>query len=868
MVDEQVLVLGAEDLRFTSEETAILRQRLGGDASRDTRAEGWVAGILLGGAPRQLGAADGSLVDTYVQREVLAPLSLHARRWLEALAVLDTITPERATRLLGDGPWPARLAVLADRCPFLVADASGSYRLHTLVREALTRRLRRASPNRARRLWAAVRSLAEQAGDTAAAVNAYHELGDIEAAVALVTRTVDDAIRAGRWTPALGTLALLPERLRQEHPDLALAEAHALVQSGRPAQARQVAEAVLEHGGRTGIVGTQLRALVELANIARYTGDVEAAQDWLTAADHLLLTASLPGRERRLLEGRVLGLRGVCAAVSGQVDAARAALESAERVLLPEGTSRELAVIQFNLGTLCVRTGDYAAARTALASSSSHWRQLRDRGMLATTQLVLGNLQLRTGDLDAAFAMVSRAIESARLAGALRTEAHGLATLGALQRGYGRLGDAAGTLDTTIRVAQEIAERELLVRALTQRAEVAILGDDIATARELLARAHAEAQRLESRVERAIVARALGRLLLAEQSGYAAIEALHDALRDGGEAWGPDERLVAMYWLGKAHLDTGQFHLAESVLRQALQLAAEVGGGPVLAGPAAEDCRLLQYGRQIGIEPAAIGEIERLAARRRAWSGAVAVTRASGALADAPRVEVRMFGSLLVHLEGLVVDPGGKRDRARELLALLALHPAGLPSGEIAEILYPEMDPRRAQHNVRMAVYLLRQLLRSKSAVRYATLSYGLAPQLDLWVDTRAFDAATKGSRGTVGAPAVRALEDALELYRAPLLADAGWAWIAPFREGYARRATEAALRLSELLASTDLARSDAVAEHALALEPDNEAAFERLVRNAETRRDGTAREALLRRYPSLASRLGIRARTGMPRAM
>ena len=142
---------------------------------------------------------------------------------------------------------------------------------------------------------------------------------------------------------------------------------------------------MLEHGGRTGIVGTQVRALVELANIARYTGDVEAAQDWLTAADHLLLTASLPGRERRLLEGRVLGLRGVCAAVSGQVDAARAALESAERVLLPEGTSRELAVIQFNLGTLCVRTGDYAAARTALASSSSHWRQLRDRGMLATT---------------------------------------------------------------------------------------------------------------------------------------------------------------------------------------------------------------------------------------------------------------------------------------------------------------------------------------------------------------------------------------------------------------------------------------------------------------------------------------------------
>ena len=135
VVDERVLVLGAEDLRFTPEETVFLRQQLGGDPSNDSRAEGWVAGILLGGAPRQLGAADGSLVDTYVQREVLAPLSADARRWLETLALIDTITPERAARLLGPGPWPARLAALADRCPFLVPDHKASYRLHALVRE-------------------------------------------------------------------------------------------------------------------------------------------------------------------------------------------------------------------------------------------------------------------------------------------------------------------------------------------------------------------------------------------------------------------------------------------------------------------------------------------------------------------------------------------------------------------------------------------------------------------------------------------------------------------------------------------------------------------------------------------------------------
>src|SRR5438132_1326640 len=142
-------------------------------------------------------------------------------------------------------------------------------------------------------------------------------------------------------------LALLPESVRRERPWLALAEAHALVQCGRPVQARQVAEAVLEHGGRTGSVSVQVRALVELGNIARYTGDADAAQDWLTAADHLLRAAGLPDHEHRLLEGRLLGLRGVCAAVSGQMDVARDALESAERVLMRGGTTRELAVVQY-----------------------------------------------------------------------------------------------------------------------------------------------------------------------------------------------------------------------------------------------------------------------------------------------------------------------------------------------------------------------------------------------------------------------------------------------------------------------------------------------------------------------------------------
>src|SRR5438105_6724194 len=104
-----VFPLGTEDLRFNEEETRALRAAIGGDASRDDEAEGWVTGILLGGAPHQLGAGDGWLLGSYVEREILSRLQPDEQRWLEMLSAVDVITPGVAERMLGPGPWPSRL---------------------------------------------------------------------------------------------------------------------------------------------------------------------------------------------------------------------------------------------------------------------------------------------------------------------------------------------------------------------------------------------------------------------------------------------------------------------------------------------------------------------------------------------------------------------------------------------------------------------------------------------------------------------------------------------------------------------------------------------------------------------------------------
>jgi ATP/maltotriose-dependent transcriptional regulator MalT/DNA-binding SARP family transcriptional activator len=856
-----VFALGTEDLRFTPEETAELRRALGGDPSLDGQAEGWVAGILLGGVPQQLGLAGGSLLGTYVEREVLVRLRPVEQRWLETLSVLEVIRPVAAERLLGAGPWGARLATLAERCPFLVAGEDGTYRLHALVREVLLNHLRRIA-TRATRAWGIARALAEEASDTVGVVRACQELGRAEDAVGRVQRAVDEAMHTGRWQAALAILELLPKTVRRAHPGLSLAEAYALLLSGRPEPARTAAKAALHHGGRSSDITVQVGAILELANIARWTGDLDGAEDWLSAADHLLVRANMPPGRRRLLEGRAMGLRGLCLAVRGQTVEARERLESAGRLLQLSGTSRALASVQQDLGTLCSRAGDYGAAQAALSAATSSWRLIGDRTALATTQVLLGNLYLRTGNLEAAGSALTGGLEAAREVGALRLEAHAFASLGEWHRANGRIADAAASFNASLDLSEEIAEREPLVEALRLRAELAIVQDDLQTARELLAHAQAQGQRLGSGFQLAGVERALGRLHLAEGAGQRAVHHLEAALERGDAALGPAERLVVLYWLGTAYLTLGRGARAEEALKEALTLTEDAGGATALAGPAAEDPRLLRYGLELGLDPPTLGEAERRAAMRQPWAGIAMqppVPVKVVARNDLPRLEARLFGSFVLHRDGQLVEAGPRRsDRGRQLFALLALYPNGLSDREIAKRLWPAMAPQRALHNLQMAAYLLRRQIGSKAAVRFVAGTYQFAPQLDVWVDVRAFDAALARARTASGDAVAQALQRALDLYRGPLLANAGWGWVDELRTNYQSRFIDAALRLADLVALAEPDRSDALVEQVITLQPENEAAYERMIRNAEARRDPLAVRRIVRRYCEAVAQLGL----------
>jgi ATP/maltotriose-dependent transcriptional regulator MalT/DNA-binding SARP family transcriptional activator len=858
VVEDTVFAYGTEDLRFSPDETKALREAIGGDPSRDQQAEGWVAGILLGGAPRQLNIGGASLLGWYVEREVLSRLSATEQSWLQVLSVFDAITPHAAERMLGAANWPSRLLALAERCPFLVARQDGTYRLHALVRETMLSLLRRSPDERGAQAWEVARQLAEEASDPEAVVHACQELGQIDRAVEVVRRVATEDVQTGRWPTVLVTLELLPEDVRRADPDLSLTEARARLNTGHSDQAYEAAEATLRFGGRTGDVRVQVSALIELA-FATFASDLAAAEDWLAAADHLLRQSELPADRKHLLDGRALGVRGICAQIRGDIATAREHFENGERLLALLGPSRDLSLIQQNFGSFCNRTGDYAKAQKCLASAASQWRLMRDRNGLATTQTILGDLHLRLGNLDAAGEELNDALEAARAVGSLRMEAFAIVSLGQWHRANGRLNESVAAFDEGLRLAEEIVERELVADALVLRAEVALLREDRASARELLARAQAEAQRIGSNATQAAVDRALGRLHLVEGSDSRAVSHLEAALERAGAGWGPDQRAETLYWLGTAYLSLGRAHQATAHLEQAIGLLEQLHLPALLAGPAAEDPRLLQHGRLVGLNPVMLADVDRLAATRRPWTGLSQPPVSLLVQNDLPRIEVQLFGSFVLHRDGqLMTNVSRKVDRVRELAAILILHPKGMRDEAIAEWMFPDMQPERALHNLQMAASTLRKELGSKAGVRYNAHTYQLSPQLEVLADVRDFDAALAKARVATGDALIQALSRALALYRGPLLADAGWDWLEEVRLDYRSRYVSAAMQLADIVAPIDPARSDSLAEEVLAVAPETDVAYERLLQNARELGDATTLRRVAKRYAQAAAQFGF----------
>jgi LuxR family maltose regulon positive regulatory protein len=176
------------------------------------------------------------------------------------------------------------------------------------------------------------------------------------------------------------------------------------------------------------------------------------------------------------------------------------------------------------------------------------------------------------------------------------------------------------------------------------------------------------------------------------------------------------------------------------------------------------------------------------------------------------QLRVRTLGGFQVWRgQNEIPNNGWQREKARQLFQVLLTHRmAPLDRDLISEHLWPGQDPEGAQRNFKVALSTLYKVLEphrepgSDSAyILREGSTYGLRPEADLWLDTRAFTQAIQQAERSLREDphqVIPLLESALALYEGEYLPDARYeTWSAAEREHLSVLFLRAADQLAEL---------------------------------------------------------------------
>jgi LuxR family transcriptional regulator, maltose regulon positive regulatory protein len=304
----QLTELRERDLRFTSEETALLlgeamglELSAGSVAALSARTEGWVAGLQLAGLSLRGHADPAGFVATftgshryvldYLTEEVLARQPEELVRFLLETSVLARLNGPLCEAVTGRADSQALLEAIERANLFLIPldEVRGWWRYHHLFADLLQARLHRQQPERVPELHRAAVAWLERHGLADEAIRHALAAGDMEWASRLVERHADALTLRFEGATLLRWIAALPADLVRSRPRLCLIQAWTALMGGRVDEA----EALVTQAERAfdaaepfePSVGRELSSLANIpaaialwrADRARQRGDPERA---------------------------------------------------------------------------------------------------------------------------------------------------------------------------------------------------------------------------------------------------------------------------------------------------------------------------------------------------------------------------------------------------------------------------------------------------------------------------------------------------------------------------------------------------------------------------------------------------------------
>ena len=266
-----------------------------------------------------------------------------------------------------------------------------------------------------------------------------------------------------------------------------------------------------------------------------------------------------------------------------------------------------------------------------------------------------------------------------------------------------------------------------------------------------------------------------------------------------------------------------------------------------------------------------IGDPARTWLRRLAGAELPAV--ASGAralLADVPmppreHVRLELLGPVVLLREGAIVeDRDWARQRVRELVAYMEANES-IAAGTIGDVLWPDLPPERADHNLRVNLAYLRRVLEPERGRREATWyvrrdgpTVHLGP---LETDVGEFEQLVQDAElAPSPKQELELLEGALDLWRGEYLADlAGQSWATIRREHLRKLQLRALVRSGELeLGRGDADRAAERGRAAIAVDEYDEAAHRLVIAAALASSDTVAARRAVEQCQAMLADLAV----------
>ena len=248
----ELLEVRAVDLRFSLDEvSAYLNRNLGLDltdadiAALESRTEGWIAALQLAALSLEgredpaafiaSFAGDDRFIVDYLIEEVLDRQPPDVREFLLQTSVLDRLSAALCDAVISGSRSKQMLESLVRSNLFLVAldDTRGWYRYHHLFADLLRAHLHDEHPGLVSELHRRAAAWFDAADEPLPAVRHALAAGDPELAADLVELAIPTLRRNRQEATISGWVDLMPDRLVQERPVLALGLISGLMAAGR-----------------------------------------------------------------------------------------------------------------------------------------------------------------------------------------------------------------------------------------------------------------------------------------------------------------------------------------------------------------------------------------------------------------------------------------------------------------------------------------------------------------------------------------------------------------------------------------------------------------------------------------------------------